>query len=142
MADTSGTDVLDEGLSRIARTGPEFGGGLSNHAPMAAEALVRLGRSDAVEHWLDDYLKRLDEPPAASDPVTEQTWRDALGQLRRVADWEVYFSNRIWNGGWLDALACGSSCTWPSPGRVSEPSWSTLPAPRCSRWRWPARRCI
>ena len=48
--------MLDEGLSRLAVTGPEFRGGLSNHGPMAAEALVRLGRADAVEHWLDGYL--------------------------------------------------------------------------------------
>src|ERR1700757_311744 len=40
MADVSGNDVLDEGLSRLAATGPEYRGGLSNHGPMAAEALV------------------------------------------------------------------------------------------------------
>ena len=32
--------VLDESLNRLAATGPEFGGGLSNHGPMGAEALV------------------------------------------------------------------------------------------------------
>ena len=105
MSDASGIEVLDEGLSRIARTGPEFGGGLSNHAPMASEALVRLGRSDAVEHWLDDYLRRLDEAPTASDPVTAQTWRDALGQMRRVADWEVYFRDQMAEEPWRDVLA-------------------------------------
>jgi hypothetical protein len=26
-------EVLDESLGRLAATGPEFGGGLSNHAP-------------------------------------------------------------------------------------------------------------
>jgi hypothetical protein len=105
MSDASVTGVLDEGLSRIAATGPEFGGGLSNHAPMAAEALVRLGRSDAVEHWLDDYLRRLDEPPKASDRVTDQNWRDALGQMRRVADWEVYFRDQMADEPWRDVLA-------------------------------------
>lgn len=29
--------TLDESLARLAVTGPEFGGGLSNHGPMAAE---------------------------------------------------------------------------------------------------------
>ena len=57
------TDILDEGLHRLAGTGPEFSGGLSNHGPMAAEAMVRLGRSDAVGRWLDRYLRRLDEAP-------------------------------------------------------------------------------
>jgi hypothetical protein len=97
-----GAEVLDEGLSRIAQTGPEFGGGLSNHAPMAAEALVRLGRADAVEHWLDDYLGRLDEPPKASEPIT--AWREALGQMRRVADWEVYFRDQMTDEPWQDVL--------------------------------------
>src|SRR5580693_6034243 len=41
--------VLDESLNRLAATGPEFGGGLSNHGPMGAEALVRLGRPDDVD---------------------------------------------------------------------------------------------
>jgi len=65
MSDASAksNDVLDEGLSRLAATGPEYRGGLSNHGPMAAEALVRLGRADAVEHWLDGYLRRLDGAP-------------------------------------------------------------------------------
>jgi hypothetical protein len=99
---TFGTEVLDEGLTRIAETGPEFGGGLSNHAPMAAEALVRLGRTDAVEHWLDDYLRRLDEPPTASEPIT--AWREALGQMRRVADWEVYFRDQMTKEPWRDVL--------------------------------------
>jgi hypothetical protein len=103
MSDASPTEVLDEGLSRIAETGPEFGGGLSNHAPMAAEALVRLGRTDAVEHWLDDYLGRLDEPPVASEPI--RAWREALGQMRRVADWEVYFRNQMTEEPWRDVLA-------------------------------------
>src|SRR6202041_3907505 len=58
MYDASANEVLDEGLTRLAATGPEFRGGLSNHGPMAAEAMVRLGRADAVEGWLGGYLRR------------------------------------------------------------------------------------
>ncbi|GAA5139546.1 hypothetical protein [Pseudonocardia adelaidensis] len=36
-------DVLDETYQRLHRTGPEFVGWLSNHGPMAADALIRLG---------------------------------------------------------------------------------------------------
>jgi Questin oxidase-like len=105
MPDASDNGVLDEGLSRLAVTGPEFAGGLSNHGPMAAEALVRLGRADAVEHWLDEYIKRLDEAPRPADPVTDQTWREALGEYRRVADWEVYFRAQLAGEPWRDVVA-------------------------------------
>jgi len=98
-------DVLDEGLSRLAGTGPEFRGGLSNHGPMAAEALVRLGRAGEVEHWLDGYVTRLDEAPRPSDRVTGHTWREALGELRRVADWERYFRDQMTEQSWRDVLA-------------------------------------
>jgi hypothetical protein len=107
MADVSGKDidVLDEGLSRLAMTGPEYRGGLSNHGPMAAEALVRLGRADAVERWLDGYLRRLDDAPRPSDRVTDATWRDALGQKKRVADWEAYVRAQLAEDPWRDVLA-------------------------------------
>jgi len=105
MSDVSANDVLDEGLSRLAATGPEFRGGLSNHGPMAAEALVRLGRADAVEHWLDGYLKRLEGAPRPSDRVTDATWRDALGQLNRVADWEAYLRAQLAEEPWRDVFA-------------------------------------
>jgi hypothetical protein len=99
------SDVLDEGLSRLAATGPEYRGGLSNHGPMAAEALVRLGRADAVEHWLDGYLKRLDPAPRPGDRITDATWRDALGKSNRVADWEVYLRAQLAEEPWQDVLA-------------------------------------
>src|SRR5882672_12961056 len=105
MSDVSAKDVLDEGLSRLAETGPEYRGGLSNHGPMAAEALVRLGRADAVEHWLDGYVKKLDEPPRPADRVTDATWRDALGKRKRVADWEAYLRAQLSEEPWRDVLA-------------------------------------
>jgi Questin oxidase-like len=104
VADASDTDVLDEGLSRLAGTGPEYRGGLSNHGPMAAEALVRLGRADDVEHWLDGYLKRLDVGPQSSDRITDQSWREALGQMKRVADWERYFIDQLAAQPWRDVI--------------------------------------
>ena len=100
---TPGDDVLDESLSRLAATGPEFGGGLSNHGPMAAEALVRLGRAGDVEPWLDGYVKRLDEAPRPAGRITD--WREALGHLNRVAEWELYFRDQLADASWQDVLA-------------------------------------
>ena len=105
MYDASANEVLDEGLARLAGTGPEFRGGLSNHGPMATEAMVRLGRADAVERWLDRYLRKLDVPPAPSDRITDQTWREALGAINRVADWDRYFRVQLAEEPWNDVLA-------------------------------------
>ena len=104
MPDHDG-EILDEGLARLASTGPEYRGGLSNHGPMAAEALVRLGRADDVPSWLDGYLRRLDAPPRPGDPITDENWRDALGNGRRVADWEAYLGAQLAEEPWRDILA-------------------------------------
>jgi hypothetical protein len=98
-------DVLDESLSRLAVTGPEFGGGLSNHGPMAAEAMIRLGRPDDVEPWLDSYIRRLEDAPRASEQITDRTWHAALGDLRRVADWEAYLRDQLADDPWQQVLA-------------------------------------
>jgi hypothetical protein len=103
--DASRDDVLDEGLSRLAATGPEFRGGLSNHGPMGAEALVRLGRTDDVEPWLDSYLPRLEQPPGTTGRITDETWREALGAARRVTDWEQYLSDQFSEEPWQQVLA-------------------------------------
>jgi hypothetical protein len=98
-------DVLEESLARLAATGPEFGGGLSNHGPMAAEAMIQLGRPDYVQPWLDRYIRRLEEPPRAADRVTDRTWRDVLGARRRVADWELYLRDQLADQPWQQVLA-------------------------------------
>jgi hypothetical protein len=56
-------DVLLDALDRLHDTGPEFDGFLADHGPMAAEALIRIGGSDAVTAWVDGYLHRLGPAP-------------------------------------------------------------------------------
>ncbi|MCZ7417332.1 MULTISPECIES: questin oxidase family protein [unclassified Streptomyces] len=89
------TGVLDEALERLHATGPEFEGWLSNHGPMAVEALVRHGRDDGVHRWLDRYADRLEERPAAGDPIRDDAWAEALGDGRRLGDWLAYFDRRL-----------------------------------------------
>ena len=60
-SDTAG--VLDEAYQRLHQTGPEFDGWLSNHGPMAAEAMVRHGHGENVGPWLDGYVRRLEDFP-------------------------------------------------------------------------------
>jgi hypothetical protein len=103
--------ILDEAYERLHVTGPEFGGdeegnnGLSNHGPMAVEVLVRRGHEVDVPRWVDAYMPRLEELPEAGDRITGQTWRDALGDGRRVGDWTAYFSNQMTEHQWRDVLA-------------------------------------
>jgi len=66
---STATEILDEAYIRLHGTGPEWGGNLSNHGPMAAGVLARRGCAEAVPAWVDAYLKRLDEMPAATAPV-------------------------------------------------------------------------
>ncbi|MFE3487784.1 MULTISPECIES: questin oxidase family protein [Streptomyces] len=102
MDDTTG--ILDEALERIHLSGPERDGWLSNHAPMAVEALVRHGQASAVHRWLDRYGPKLEEMPDAGSPVTARNWHEALGDPRRVADWTAYFEREAAERPWREVL--------------------------------------
>ncbi|MBL1117055.1 DUF4243 domain-containing protein [Streptomyces sp. 110] len=101
--DTSGT--LDEALERLHASGPERHGWLSNHAPMAVEALVRHGQGRTVHRWLDRYRHKLEEMPRSYAAITEENWREALGDPRRLADWPAYFDRELADHPWQDVLA-------------------------------------
>jgi len=115
-ATMSATGTLDEAYERLHATGPEFDGFLSNHGPMAAEAMVRHGHSDLVGSWLDVYMRRLEEFPRGLGPIGSG-WQDALGDLRRVADWTVLFGREISEQPWRHVL----NAWWPRllPGVVA-----------------------
>jgi hypothetical protein len=83
-------EVLDEAYERLHRTGPEWGGNLANHGPMAAEVLARRGHAEQIPAWVDAYMGRLDEMPRPSDPTDAGNWREALGD--RVGDWTLFMS--------------------------------------------------
>ncbi|MFE6105131.1 questin oxidase family protein [Streptomyces laurentii] len=102
-ADTTG--VLDEALQRLHAHGPEHYGRLSNHAPMAVEALTAHGQAGAVHRWLDLYAPKLEEFPSRVAPVTADGWADALGDIRRAADWIDFFDRELAGRPWRDVLA-------------------------------------
>ncbi|MFG2211089.1 questin oxidase family protein [Streptomyces sp. NPDC048638] len=103
MDTTSGT--LDEALERLHSTGPEFRGFLSNHGPMAVEALVRHGQSRTVHRWLDDYTDRLEDVPSPQSPLDDTNWQQALGDPRRVTDWTAYLARQVAERPWRAVLA-------------------------------------
>ncbi|WP_433284207.1 questin oxidase family protein [Micromonospora sp. CA-244673] len=94
--------ILDEAYQRLHRTGPEFAGWLSNHGPMAVEALVRHGHGPRVHRWLDDYLRRLDELPRGLRPIDD--WRAALGDPKRAGDWLAHFDRELRERPWREVL--------------------------------------
>ncbi|WP_435839999.1 questin oxidase family protein [Streptomyces chilikensis] len=99
------TGVLDEALERLHRAGPERDGWLSNHAPMAVEALVRHGHGHGAHRWLERYaLTKLEDMPRPWAPVTEEEWREALGDPRRLGDWSVHFRRAVGEEGWRRVL--------------------------------------
>jgi len=100
---SSATGTLDEAYQRLHATGPEFDGWLSNHGPMAAEAMVRRGHAGQVHRWLDGYMARLEEFPRGSGPIGSG-WQDALGDPRRIADWTVYFRREVSEQPWQETL--------------------------------------
>ncbi|GAA4263954.1 questin oxidase family protein [Dactylosporangium darangshiense] len=103
------------------RYGPEYGGdeegnhGMTNHAPMAAEVIVRRGLDINIDHWLDRYERRLDERPPAGDPIAD--WREALGDHRRLPAWTGLFASELRDRRWTDVL----TQWWPRllPGMVA-----------------------
>ncbi|WPO73201.1 questin oxidase family protein [Streptomyces sp. KN37] len=103
--DTDTTGILDEALERLHTRGPERQGRLTNHAPMAVEALAARGRPEAVHKWLDLYAPKLEEFPAGVEPVTDADWRAALGDPRRAADWIAYFGRELGAHPWREVLA-------------------------------------
>jgi hypothetical protein len=95
---------LDEVYERMRATGPEFEGWLSNHGPMAADALLRLGAGADVHVWLDGYARRLEEAPRPRWPISVADWRSALGDPGRLGDWPVFFDRELAERPWEQVL--------------------------------------
>lgn len=96
--------TIDDALEILEGTGPEFGGGLSNHGPMAAEALLALGRDDVVVSWTENYKRRLRDHPQSRNPIDAASWREALGDGTRIGDWIAFFERQLAEAPWRDVL--------------------------------------
>jgi hypothetical protein len=97
-------DVLDPALDSIAEAGPDLRNGLTNHAPMAVEALCALGRGSAVEPWLEHYREGFLPWPARSGRVEREGWRAALGNPERASDWRAFLRDELETAPWREVL--------------------------------------
>jgi hypothetical protein len=105
-----GTEALEAALEILEGAGPEYAGGLANHGPMAAEALVSLARPEAVVPWVEAYRRALEPPPPAARPIDPARWREAAGDPGRAGDWTAFFGRRLDETPWPEVLSqwCGN----------------------------------
>ena len=97
--------IIDQALDILRDTAPEYGKGFSNHAPMAAEALLALGREDAIISWVEKYKRRLPAFPAGREIIERNRWQEALGDIRRFADWALFFEEELNAEPWGSVLS-------------------------------------
>jgi hypothetical protein len=99
------TDPIDDAYALLLDRAPEYGlMGFANHAPMAVDALVALGRSADVGPWLARYARALGPAPTPGDPLDASDWRAALGNESRFADWRVLFDDELVTEPWETVL--------------------------------------
>ena len=89
-------DALDRALSQLAATDFEYATesfeGLTNHGPMAAEALAALGHADRIDSFLQGYSPQLRTMPAA---VAAPRRPVPLGEPDRVLDWLAHYDREL-----------------------------------------------
>ncbi len=91
----SASASYDEVLTALQRTDLEYGGGLSNHAPMVADALVAGGMPERVASWVNRYAMQLEAQPAAAAALDDAAQGEALGHFERRAAWEATFQAEL-----------------------------------------------
>src|SRR5438094_8857889 len=93
-------EPLDAALDILSGYGPGLANGNFNHAPMVAEALCALGRSDAVMPWVERYQERLVTRGPVDEKIDAAEWRMALGQRDRFSAWSALFVEELRETAW------------------------------------------
>ena len=94
---------MDEALEALAPYGPDLQNGLTNHAPMAVEALCVLDRGDAVLPWIERYRSGLMPRPARVGRIGAD-WQGALGRFERTTDWMEFFEEELREAPWREVV--------------------------------------
>ena len=91
---------LDNALSSLRRYSCELRNGLTNHAPMVAEALHHLGLDAHIQAWVEAEIPRCLPRPAARSPINAAAWQTEVGDPQRFSDWVQLFEQSIDEQGW------------------------------------------
>ena len=95
-ADLLPPNPLHRLLDRALRWPPEYAAGLSNHLPMAAQALHALGADAArLAAFAERYAQRFDTTVAAAAPVPPERWVPLRGTPDGHAPLLAYFSHAL-----------------------------------------------
>ncbi len=95
---------MDEALELLSAYGPDLRNGMTNHAPMAVEALCALGRADTVLPWIEKYRPGMLPRPAVRERITAHNWREALANYKRTTDWSEFFREQLREQPWREVL--------------------------------------
>jgi hypothetical protein len=98
------TDAVNGALQRLHTTGFYIGDSFANHAPMAAEALAKLGYCDEVESWVAANLRHRGHRPFPDPAQLITDWRAALGDRSRGGDWVQLFRCELAGTSWREVL--------------------------------------
>lgn len=94
------SDAFDEALKMMSDLAP-----LTNHGPMASEALVSLGREDQVIPFVESYKKRFSSVyPPKQQVITKANWTEGLSDAKRTTDWIDFFDREIKEEGWKQVV--------------------------------------
>ena len=104
MQTISYSDAVNGALDRLRPTGFYIDDLFANHAPMAAEALARLGYCDEVDGWLDANIEQRNYGPLPDPSTPIDDWRTALGDRSRGGDWVELFRTELAGMGWRQVL--------------------------------------
>lgn len=103
----------DDALERFHRVDLEYGEGLANHGPMAAEALESLGHHALIPALVDVYVPRLSEALDGGRPLHAGEVETSLGDVSRRADWVATYEARLTGGDWREVVASEASLLLP-----------------------------
>jgi hypothetical protein len=123
---------LDAAYELLQDFGPEYGlMAFANHGPMAVEAMVAFGRPDAALAWAARYARALEPMPPPRQPILDDQWSAALGDLARYRDWLECFDRQLAAAPWAAVID-----TWSArlaPGLIGAALHGVLRAAHATR---------